>query len=64
MFPTPFRYNRLLNEFRSSGKQSVRPSVSVVGVSIAWDILMTRALGAYQHGAVSYSCMALKSFHF
>ncbi|XP_064390621.1 eIF-2-alpha kinase GCN2-like isoform X2 [Halichondria panicea] len=46
------RYNRLLNEFRSSGKQSVRPSVSVVGVSIAWDILMTRALGAYQHGAL------------
>ncbi len=40
----------------------VHPSVSVVGVSITWDIIMTRALMAYQQGttvSVHYGWPAL-----
>ena len=47
------RYDRLLGEFRYPGKQPVFPNVSVVGVTVMWEVLMTRALSAYQQGNVS-----------
>ena len=47
------RFDRLLGEFRYPGKQPAHPNVSVVGITVMWEVLVTRALSAYQQENVS-----------
>ena len=58
------RYDRLLGEFRYPGKQPAHPNVSVVGVTVMWEVLMTRALSArereYGTGVV-FLCIIIPS---
>ena len=48
------RYDGLLGAFRRPGKQSVHPGVSVVGVSVLEEMVVSKALSAYAHGLVSW----------
>ena len=47
------RYDRLLGEFRRPGKQSIYPGMSVVGVSVLEEVVVSKAVSAHEPGLVS-----------